>query len=78
MLYVVSTLIIIRSAFRVVEYVLGTDGYPLKYEWTLYIFDTVPMSIVMVVFYMSYPDLLKVNEVKGNTLPLAHSSAFIQ
>jgi hypothetical protein len=78
MLYVVSTLIIIRSAFRVVEYVLGTDSYPLKHEWTLYIFDTVPMSIVMVVFYMSYPDLLKVNEVKGDTLPLAHSYAFIQ
>lgn len=78
MLYVVSTLIIIRSAFRVVEYVLGNDGYPLKHEWTLYIFDTVPMSIVMVVFYMSYPDLLKVNEVKGDTLPLAHSYASIQ
>jgi hypothetical protein len=78
MLYVVSTLIIIRSAFRVVENVLGTDGYPLKHEWTLYIFDTVPMSIVMVVFYMSYPDLLKVNAVKGDTLPLAHSYASIQ
>jgi hypothetical protein len=78
MLYVVSTLIIIRSAFRVVEYVLGNDGYPLKHEWTLYIFDTVPMSIVMVVFYMSYPDLLKVNQVKGDTLPLAHRYASIQ
>lgn len=77
-LYVVSTLIIIRSAFRVVEYVLGNDGYPLKHEWTLYIFDTVPMSIVMLVFYMSYPDLLKVNAVKGDTLPLTHSYTSIQ
>lgn len=72
MLYAVSTLIIIRSAFRVVEYVLGDNGYPLKHEWTLYIFDTVPMSIVMVLFYMWYPDLLKPSVQEGEAFPFVH------
>ncbi|KAJ5644807.1 hypothetical protein N7507_010818 [Penicillium longicatenatum] len=73
MLYAVSTLIIIRSAFRVVEYVLGQDGYPLENEWTLYVFDTVPMSVVMVVFYMWFPDLLKPSAREGDALPFVHT-----
>lgn len=73
MLYAVSTLIIIRSAFRVVEYVFGDNGYPLNHEWTLYVFDTVPMSAVMVVFYMWFPDLLKPSTQDGEALPFMHS-----
>lgn len=55
MLYAVSILILIRSIFRVVEYVQGQTGYSLKHEWTLYIFDSVPMFIVTVIFYLGYP-----------------------
>ncbi|KAJ5792978.1 uncharacterized protein N7503_008956 [Penicillium pulvis] len=72
MLYAVSTLIIIRSAFRVVEYVLGDTGYPLEHEWTLYIFDTVPMFVVMGLFYMWYPDMLKPCMQDGEALPFVH------
>ncbi|KFY31589.1 hypothetical protein V493_00977 [Pseudogymnoascus sp. VKM F-4281 (FW-2241)] len=36
MLYMVSALIMIRSIFRVVEYVMGGDGYLLSNEWTLH------------------------------------------
>jgi hypothetical protein len=55
MLYIVSALIMVRSLFRVVEYAMGSDGYPLMHEWTLYIFDSVLMFIVMVVYYLWYP-----------------------
>jgi hypothetical protein len=55
MLYSVSALIVIRSVFRIVEYVMGQDGYPITHEWTLLCFDSVPMCLVAVIFYMRYP-----------------------
>lgn len=55
LLYAVSLLIMIRSIFRVVEYGLGTDGYPLTHEWTLYIFDSLLMWSVMVSWLIWYP-----------------------
>ncbi|KAJ0423196.1 RTA1-domain-containing protein [Aspergillus carlsbadensis] len=58
-LYAISGLILVRSIFRVVEYVMGNDGYPLTHEWTLYIFDAVPMFAAMVVFAVWYPSDLK-------------------
>ncbi|KFA72166.1 hypothetical protein S40288_07083 [Stachybotrys chartarum IBT 40288] len=36
MLYIVSVLIMLRSVFRVVEYIMGNDGYLLSHEWTLF------------------------------------------
>jgi hypothetical protein len=64
MLYAVSGLIMIRSIFRVVEYVMGNDGYPLSHEWTLYIFDSVLMFLVTIIFYIRYPN--KLQQVIGN------------
>lgn len=55
MLYIVSALIMIRSIFRVAEYAMGNDGYLLKHEWTLYIFDSTLMFAVMVVYFFWYP-----------------------
>ncbi|RDW57607.1 hypothetical protein BP6252_13689 [Coleophoma cylindrospora] len=55
MLYGVSVLIMIRSIFRVVEYVSGQNGYPLTHEWTVYIFDAVLMLMVTGAFYYWYP-----------------------
>ncbi len=49
----------IRSIFRVVEYLMGQNGYPLKHEWTLYIFDSVLMFAVTVIFYIGYPGELE-------------------
>jgi hypothetical protein len=59
MLYAVSGLIMIRSIFRVVEYLMGNDGYPLSHEWTLYIFDSVLMLLVTTIFYLRYPSKLQ-------------------
>jgi hypothetical protein len=55
MLFFVSALIMVRSIFRVVEYAMGSEGYLLQHEWPLYIFDSVLMFAVMVVYFLWYP-----------------------
>lgn len=55
MLYAVSALILVRCVFRIVEYAMGADAYPLKHEWTLYIFDAVLMAVTMAIFHVRYP-----------------------
>ncbi|CEJ60491.1 hypothetical protein PMG11_09063 [Penicillium brasilianum] len=54
-LYAISLLILVRSLFRVVEYVEGNDGYSLTHEWTLYVFDSTLMFAVMLVWGVWYP-----------------------
>ncbi|KAF2255990.1 putative RTA1 domain protein [Trematosphaeria pertusa] len=53
-LYAVSVIITLRNLFRVIEYALGDDGYLLSNEWPVYVFDFIPMSIVMAVCVMWY------------------------
>lgn len=72
MLYAVSVLIIIRSVYRVVEYCLGTDGYLLRSEWSLYAFDAAPMLVVAVLFGWWYPDNLVV--ARNEDMELGSSS----
>lgn len=54
-LYSGSTLIMIRSVFRAVEYLQGFDGYLLGHEAYLYLFDAVLMFLVMVLFNCVHP-----------------------
>jgi len=54
-LYFASMLIMVRSIFRVVEYIQGNDGYLLRHEYFLYIFDAVLMLAVMVAFNFVHP-----------------------
>ncbi|RAH70018.1 RTA1 domain-containing protein [Aspergillus aculeatinus CBS 121060] len=58
LLYGVSLLIMIRSLFRVAEFTMGSTGYPLTHEWTLYIFDALLMWLAMVAWLIWYPGLL--------------------
>ena len=53
-LYLTSAIILIRSIFRVVEYLQGNKGYLISHEIFLYIFDTLLMAVVMVVFLVWY------------------------
>jgi len=46
-LYLVSGLIIVRSLFRMIEFVEGSDGYLLSNEAFLYVFDTLPMFFMV-------------------------------
>ncbi len=54
-LYIVSVLILIRSVFRVIEYVQGNAGYLLRHEVFLYVFDAALMFIVMVLLNVCHP-----------------------
>jgi hypothetical protein len=65
MLYAVSAFIMVRSVFRVIEYVMGTDGYLLRHEWSLYVFDAVLMLLTVGVFAWWYPGQLIVPLVAG-------------
>lgn len=65
MLYAVSLLIMIRSIFRIIEYAQGYTGYALSHEWTLYIFDTLLMWLVTVIYIWRYPDGLNANAGHG-------------
>ncbi|KAG4411840.1 hypothetical protein IFR04_015024 [Cadophora malorum] len=54
-LYAASVLIMIRSVFRVIEYLQGFSGYLLSHEVYLYIFDAVLMLCVMLIFNVVHP-----------------------
>ncbi|KAH7166449.1 RTA1 like protein-domain-containing protein [Dactylonectria macrodidyma] len=58
-LYTSSVIILLRSIFRVVEYLQGNDGYLISHEVFLYIFDTLLMAIVMVVILIWYVEHLQ-------------------
>jgi hypothetical protein len=54
-LYFTSIFILVRSIFRVVEYLQGNDGYLLSHEVFLYVFDAVLMLAVMVAMNVVHP-----------------------
>jgi hypothetical protein len=53
-LYATSTIILVRSVFRVIEYVQGNGGYLISHEIFLYIFDALLMAVVMLIFFIWY------------------------
>jgi hypothetical protein len=61
-LYVTSAIIMVRSIFRVVEYLQGNRGYLISHEIFLYIFDALLMAIVMAIFFVFYVDDLEQSE----------------
>lgn len=48
----------VRSVFRIVEFTEGLDGYSMHHEWTLYVFDSLPMFAVMVLYFIWYPTMI--------------------
>ncbi|RGP63808.1 hypothetical protein FSPOR_8415 [Fusarium sporotrichioides] len=70
MLYAVSFLIMVRSIFRVIEYAQGLTGYALSHEWTLYVFDTLLMWVVTVIFAWRYPSDITVSHSRFNSVLL--------
>ncbi|KAK8248125.1 RTA1 like protein-domain-containing protein [Phyllosticta capitalensis] len=54
-LYAASFLIIARNAFRVIEYVQGSDGELMSKEMWIYIFDATLMFLVMLLFAIWHP-----------------------
>jgi hypothetical protein len=62
MLYATSLLIQVRNVFRMVEYIMGSDGYLFSNEWPTYALDAVLMFLVMVAFFVFYPSQLGVGK----------------
>jgi len=54
-LFLVSSLILIRSIYRVVEYVQGRDGNLMSHEIYLYALDSALMFLVMLIFGIMHP-----------------------
>jgi hypothetical protein len=54
-LYITSVLILVRSIVRVVEYIQGYDGYLMKEEVFIYVFDGLLMLAAMLVLQYIHP-----------------------
>ncbi|KAF5663909.1 RTM1 [Fusarium circinatum] len=52
---VASALILIRSLFRMIEYIEGRDGELQSKEAYVYILDAIPMAIVSISFHVFHP-----------------------
>ncbi|KAF1933155.1 RTA1-domain-containing protein [Didymella exigua CBS 183.55] len=51
-LYALSSLVLFRCVFRLIEYAMGNAAYLIAHEWTLYVFDSVPMLALLVVLFV--------------------------
>ncbi|OBW64295.1 MAG: putative 5-proFAR isomerase His6 [Aureobasidium pullulans] len=74
-LYVGSGLILVRSLYRLIEYIQGgSSGYIVEHEWTLYVFDAVLMLGTMAVFFWIHPSeiraLLRGGDAMQGWMPL--------
>jgi hypothetical protein len=64
-LYLTSGIILVRSFFRIVEYLMGNSGWILSHEYMLYIFDTILMLSVIAIFLWRHPGKLFVDHGKS-------------
>ncbi|KAL5342117.1 RTA1 like protein-domain-containing protein [Aspergillus crustosus] len=64
-LYAASILILVRSIFRLVEYIQGNDGYLISHEYFMYIFDSSLMFLTMVVLNAVHPGVVLGTGFKG-------------
>ncbi|BCS23574.1 RTA1 domain-containing protein [Aspergillus puulaauensis] len=63
-LYIASALILVRSIFRLVEYVQGNAGYLISHEVFMYVFDGALMWLTMVVMNFAHPSMILVGSQK--------------
>lgn len=57
-LYIACLLILVRSIFRVAEFVEGNDGFIMRREYLLYIFDACLMALTGIVLGVCHPGSL--------------------
>ncbi|KAI0147638.1 RTA1-domain-containing protein [Xylariaceae sp. FL1272] len=54
----VTLLVIVRSIVRTIEYLQGQDGFVISHEVFIYLFDAVPMFLIMTVYLGLHPGRL--------------------
>ncbi|KAL3459780.1 RTA1 like protein-domain-containing protein [Aspergillus heterothallicus] len=64
-LYVISVLILVRSVYRVAEYIEGKDGELMSKEVYIYVLDGALMFVVCVVFNVWHPGKVVGGKVVG-------------
>ncbi|KAI1442570.1 RTA1 like protein [Annulohypoxylon stygium] len=67
-LYVSSSLIMVRSVYRVIEYILGSDGELQSKEVYLYILDALPMLIVALSYNLFHPSQVVSHDNKDQNM----------
>ncbi len=75
MLYATSLLILVRNIYRVVEFIMGPDGYLLATEWPAYAFDGALMLLVMIGFFIWYPSDLVASMQEPSLVELTSDGA---
>ncbi|EFR01147.1 hypothetical protein MGYG_04151 [Nannizzia gypsea CBS 118893] len=51
-IYISGFFIEVRCIYRLIEFILGIDGYPFRHEWPLYVLEGLPMLFAM--FALAY------------------------
>ncbi|PWY74924.1 RTA1 domain protein [Aspergillus eucalypticola CBS 122712] len=64
-LYASSFLILIRSIVRFIEYIQGQEGYVITHEAFIYVFDAVPMFLVLCILIRFHPS--EINGLLGKS-----------
>ncbi|MCJ1439400.1 hypothetical protein MMC27_008794 [Xylographa pallens] len=59
MLYATSLAILVRNIYRMAGFIMGQDGYLLSNEWPAYVLDGTLMLLVMIAFFIWYPNQLQ-------------------
>ncbi|PVH71331.1 RTA1-domain-containing protein [Cadophora sp. DSE1049] len=66
LLLATAALIIFRCVFRIIEFAQGSDGYLMKKEVFIYLFDAAPMLVTQVAFHFVHAaDVFPKNGVPG-------------
>ncbi|KAI1207476.1 RTA1 like protein [Annulohypoxylon truncatum] len=69
-LYVSSSLIMVRSIYRVTEYIMGSDGELQSKEIYLYLLDAVPMFIVVFSYNVFHPSRVVSRDTKDSRMSI--------
>lgn len=77
-LYATSAIILVRSIFRVIEYLQGNNGYLISHEVFLYCFDALLMAIVMAIFLIWYVGDLERKRYSENQTSLSSSDGMLE
>ncbi|EGE04119.1 RTA1 domain-containing protein [Trichophyton equinum CBS 127.97] len=61
-LYISGFFIEVRCVYRLIEFILGIDGYPFRHEWPLYVLEGLPMLFAMFALAYFHPGKWLPNE----------------
>ncbi|KAJ5354037.1 Protein RTM1 [Penicillium brevicompactum] len=74
-IYIACFLILVRSIFRVVEFVEGNDGFIMRTEYLLYIFDACLMALAGILLSVLFPGfLLRGDKLERSSIAQSASS----